>query len=165
MKEKNTTGKVFWLLLLAVSMALLTNRFSPKGIPLLGQWSESRQTVRAGADPLEPAAVRIIGDIDIAKQIYDAFETVFVDARPADEYRTGHIEGALSLPVWESGTELDAFISRYTPDQPIVVYCWGGNCEDGHELAIMLADLGFRDVSVMTGGLPLWAERGFPVAE
>ncbi len=49
---------------------------------------------------------------------------VVVDVRPAEEYRAGHIPGALSIPVGE----LDRRLSELPARKEIVAYCRGPYC-------------------------------------
>ena len=44
-----------------------------------------------------------------------------VEALPEQEYREGHLPGALSLPLKELTPERAAVLAR---DRPVVVYCW-----------------------------------------
>ena len=44
-----------------------------------------------------------------------------LDVRPTEEYRAGHIAGAISLPL----RELKDRLSELPPDQDIVAYCRG----------------------------------------
>jgi rhodanese-related sulfurtransferase len=50
-----------------------------------------------------------IDDVEIAKQIYDSGEAVFVDARSREDYEEGHIKGAVSLPVGQFHDFIEAF--------------------------------------------------------
>jgi len=92
----------------------------------------------------------------------------FLDARRTAAYATGHIPGALSLPVWEDGVdEKVALVDSGTADRdlPVVIYCAGGGCEDSHLLARKLWMLGFKNLRIFAGGFPEWEARGWPVAK
>ena len=94
---------------------------------------------------------------------------LFLDARRTSVYEQGHIPGARSFSVWES--DIDDKVNKLyaeRPDpkdqnQPIVVYCSGGDCEDSHMLAQKLWGLGFNNVYVYKDGFPDWQKRGEPV--
>lgn len=90
-------------------------------------------------------------------------KAIFIDARRTDVYNTGHVKGARSMPVWEADIDdrvRDFFNEVTDQQQPIVVYCTGGNCEDSHMLAEKLWGAGFENVLVHTDGFPGWLKIG-----
>jgi rhodanese-related sulfurtransferase len=92
----------------------------------------------------------------------------FLDARRTAAFASGHIPGALGLPVWEDGLdEKVAALDAGTADRnlPVVIYCAGGGCEDSHLLARKLWMLGFKNLRIYAGGFPDWEARGWPVAK
>jgi rhodanese-related sulfurtransferase len=93
----------------------------------------------------------------------------FLDARRTQEFEDGHLPGAWSVPVWESGLEgrIIDFEARANPQPraPIVLYCNGGDCQDSHLLARRLVELGYRNLLVYQDGFPDWAAKGRPVAK
>lgn len=54
----------------------------------------------------------------------DREEVVLVDVRPEDEYATGHIPGAISIPM----EELEMHLASLPADKEIVAYCRGPYC-------------------------------------
>ena len=78
-------------------------------------------------------------------------------------YDTGHIPGAVSLPMGEFDMHIEAFMNRHSPEQPIVTYCSGRTCEDSHELAQLFLASGFLNVSVFIDGFPGWEAQGYPI--
>jgi len=160
----NKQAKEITLLLgLAVGVALSVNFFSPAGIALVGQWDISKGVITAGAkndaviDDLE------IDDVKNAKQIYNSGTALFVDARSRESYEDGHIPGAVSFPVGEFDTHIEAFMNRHSPEQTIVTYCSGRTCEDSHELAQLFLASGFLNVRVFIDGIPGWEAEGYPI--
>lgn len=51
-------------------------------------------------------------------------EVVLLDVRPEDEYATGHIPGAISIPM----EELEKHLASLPMDKEIVAYCRGPYC-------------------------------------
>jgi len=152
------------LLAVAVSLALLVNRFSPLGIPLIGQWDTDVGVVTADT---AAAAVWMdfeIPDPEVAKQVFDAGNALFVDVRSQAMFDDGHIPGAVSLPLGDLDTRLEAFVADVSPTQPIVTYCSGRLCQDSHTAAQRLMESGFENVVVYIDGFPGWIEYGYPVA-
>lgn len=151
------------LLVLAISIALVVNQFSPVGIALIGQWDQDKGVISAHAKDEIHDSRLVIDNIKIAKLSYDGGKTLFVDARSNDDYNEGHIKGAITLPVGEFDERVGNLLDDYSPDQSIITYCSGRTCEDSHRLAQMLIDLGYENVSIMIDGFPGWKENGYPV--
>ncbi len=160
---KKLVKEITILLGIAVGLSLAVNFFSPVGIALVGRWDTSEGVITANAkndvvmDELE------IDDAKTARQIYDSGAALFVDARSRENYEDGHIPGAVSLPVGQFDEQIDSFLSKHAPEQPIVTYCSGRSCEDSHNLAQILLESGFVNVRVFIDGLPGWEAEGYPV--
>ncbi len=90
----------------------------------------------------------------------------FLDARRSAEFAEGHVAGAWSAPVWESDLEdrLFAFKAarRPGPEDPIVIYCSGGDCKDSHLLANKLITEGYFHLLIYRDGFPAWSAQGHP---
>jgi len=82
-----------------------------------------------------------------------------IDVRPEDEYRQGHIPGAISIPLAQLDERLDQIPRR----GEVVAYCRGAYCVLAVEASVRLGRLGFR-VRRLADGMPAWARRGLPVA-
>ncbi|MEX1199081.1 MAG: metalloregulator ArsR/SmtB family transcription factor [Pseudohongiellaceae bacterium] len=83
-----------------------------------------------------------------------------LDVRPADEYRSGHLPGAVNLPM----EELDHALEVLPREQEIVAYCRGPYCVLSHQAVQHLRRLGFR-VRRFEEGLPEWRAAGLPVEQ
>ena len=98
-----------------------------------------------------------------AEDLFAGRKGLFVDARPSDEFRAGHIAGARSLPfVTADERALAGLISEAGPDKQFVVYCSGGDCLSSLGLARLLAGRGLKDIRVFPGGWAEWAAAGLP---
>ncbi|HVR69393.1 MAG TPA: molybdopterin-synthase adenylyltransferase MoeB [Vicinamibacteria bacterium] len=88
-----------------------------------------------------------------------AERAVFVDVREADEWEKGHVPGALFIPRGF----LELRIEEQVPDKDreVIVYCAGGTRSALGARA--LQDLGYRNVSSMSGGFGRWRESGLGV--
>ena len=86
-----------------------------------------------------------------AKALIDAGGAVILDVRQPDEYATGHIRGAVLLPVGE----IEAQAATVLPDKntKILIYCRSGN--RSAVAAAALQTLGYTDVSDF-GGIIDW---------
>ncbi len=80
-----------------------------------------------------------------------------LDVRTANEYRTGHLPGALQLDLGRV-----AFRSDLIPrDRPLVVHCQTGR--RAPVAAAVLRARGFADVRELEGSFPAWVQAGKPV--
>ncbi len=89
---------------------------------------------------------------------------LFLDARRTAAYEESHIAGARPYSVWEADVD-DKVNTLYAErqdaqDQPIVIYCTGGACEDSHMLSQKLWGIQFNNVYVYKDGFPDWQKRG-----
>ena len=82
-----------------------------------------------------------------------------LDVRPYDEYRAGHIPGALSMPPGE----LQRRLNEIPADRTVVAYCRGPFCVFAGEAVEILRNQGY-DATRMAEGLPGWRLAGHPVA-
>lgn len=91
----------------------------------------------------------------------------FLDARRSSEFAEGHIAGAWSTPVWEVDLDdrLLSFKAARRPgsEDPIVIYCSGGDCRDSHLLAEKLLGEGYFHLLIFHDGYPAWVAQGRPV--
>jgi rhodanese-related sulfurtransferase len=87
-----------------------------------------------------------------------AGSVVVLDVRPEEEYRAGHIPGALSVPV----DALEAALQTLPKDREIVAYCRGPYCVFSDEAVALLGSRGFR-ARRLRQGLPDWRAAGMPV--
>lgn len=81
---------------------------------------------------------------------------LLVDVREKEEYREGHLEGALSLP--RGFLELRAEEALPDKHAPIIAYCAGGT--RSLIAARTLKEMGYDNVVSMTGGFTAWKNAG-----
>jgi rhodanese-related sulfurtransferase/DNA-binding transcriptional ArsR family regulator len=83
---------------------------------------------------------------------------VVLDVRPEEEYRAGHVPGALSVPI----TSLEAALQVLPKDKEIVAYCRGPYCVFSDEAVGFLKSRGYR-ARRLTEGFPEWRAADLPV--
>lgn len=91
-------------------------------------------------------------------KVRDGTVTV-LDVRPPEEFRAGHLPGALSIPL----KELERRLSELPHGRDIVAYCRGPYCVLAVEAVEMLRSRGFTAFR-LEDGVQDWQARGFPVA-
>ena len=87
-----------------------------------------------------------------AKEMMDTQEVIVLDVREQDEYDSGHIPGAVLLPV---GTIDEDTAAEVIPekDSTVLVYCRSGNRSKTASSA--LAELGYTNIYEF-GGISTW---------
>jgi rhodanese-related sulfurtransferase len=105
----------------------------------------------------ERGAMEPVGGDELLRRVRDGEVTV-LDVRPVEEYRAGHIPGALSVPV----SELRKRLADLPKRREIVAYCRGPYCVMAIEAVEVLRKKGFR-AQRMEEGLLEWRGRGWRV--
>jgi rhodanese-related sulfurtransferase len=90
-----------------------------------------------------------------------ADDFVLLDVRSPEDYRHGHVAGAVNLP---HGRITASNLAAYPDHITFVAYCAGPHCNGADHAAIRLARLG-RLVKKMIGGVTGWKEEGFALTE
>src|SRR4029077_4360638 len=81
-----------------------------------------------------------------------------LDLRPEDEFRLGHLPGAVNIPL----RELKARLSQFKRSREIIAYCRGPYCVLSYEAVAALRRAGFK-ARRLEDGLPEWRAAGLPV--
>ncbi len=147
----------------SIIAAFVVNYFSPAGIALVGQWDTAKGVIAANGKNDIVLNDLEIGEVNLAKKLYDSRKFVFVDARSRGDYDEGHIEGAVSLPVGQFDEKIEAFLEQHPPEKAIITYCSGRTCEDSHKLAQLLWAFGYTEINVFIDGYPGWEAAGYPI--
>lgn len=97
--------------------------------------------------------------IDIADTLaaLDNPSVQIVDCRLPQEWTSGHVVGAILMPLGTIGKRLN----ELDPSRPVIVVC-----RSGHRSAIaarQLSAAGFGDVKSMRGGMNAWGRAGHPL--
>jgi DNA-binding transcriptional ArsR family regulator len=85
-----------------------------------------------------------------------AEEVILIDARPKDEFQSGHLPGALSIPA----DEVVRLLTCLPDDKLIVAYCRGPHCVLADEALEILAEQGWR-VARLEEGVVEWELAGY----
>ncbi len=118
----------------------------------LSELNDLVATYLTARDELEP--VTRDGLLDRAR----AGSVLVVDVRPEEEFRAGHIPGAVSIPL----AELERRVRRIPPGKEVVAYCRGPYCVLAFRAVEILRIRGYRARRLMDG-FPEWRAAGLPV--
>jgi rhodanese-related sulfurtransferase len=83
---------------------------------------------------------------------------LLLDVRPEVEYQSGHIRGAISIPI----RDLERRLERLPKRKAIVAYCRGPYCVFADEAVRLLRDRGYR-AHRLGIGFPEWKTLGLPI--
>ena len=120
---------------------------------------------------IQAAEVKAEADEITNDQMVTYFETEMigktvwvVDSRPAGKYITGHIPGALSLPL-DVLMKDSASADKLGIPKPakIIFYCAGRECTLSIDSAVIFRKLGYSDVWVYRNGVPGWNQKAQPL--
>ncbi|KKN11768.1 hypothetical protein LCGC14_1023260 [marine sediment metagenome] len=97
-------------------------------------------------------------------ELYQRLETedeppLLVDVRTPQEYYGGHIKNTKLFPLGELLSNTD--VIENFKDKEIITICHSGS--RSMMAAQILAQVGFKDIRNLSGGMILWTRKGFPV--
>lgn len=129
-------------------------------------WAAIRHVAAEHVAELDKLATAYLGDrsaLDTLTQAelrerMSAGDVVVLDVRPEPEFQSGHIAGAVSVPL----KELAARLRNLPDDRQVVAYCRGPYCVFADEAVQMLRLEGIP-ATRLEGGYPEWAAAGLPV--
>ena len=94
---------------------------------------------------------------EVKERIERGEDWAVLDVREREEYREGHLEGAIPLPRGF----LEMRVEETLPDKtrPIIAYCAGG--VRSLIAARTMQEMGYENVSSMSGGYTAWKNAGY----
>jgi len=146
------------LLALACAVGFSFNAISKTGLKSFAAPPAASATDPDGA---HEGRIRIIA-LEEAREFVESGGVV-IDARTKDQYKEGHIRGAIPLDYYELGRALDEVLPLLSKEARTMVYCEGPSCDTSELLAGELARIGFTKLLVFKGGIEEWTEAGLPV--
>lgn len=98
-----------------------------------------------------------IDPVEVNEQIKFSENITIFDVRETEDYRRGHLPGALSLPPDKWHT-----MNGLREDSINIIYCYSQTCHLAAKAAVQFADKGYRVVE-MDGGFAEWKRHDLPV--
>jgi rhodanese-related sulfurtransferase len=97
------------------------------------------------------------GPVELSRWLKEGANVVVLDVRKAEDFKKGHVAGAVSLPAekWHKASALKKGMMH-------VVYCYSQTCRLSARAALQFASEGFS-VMELEGGYEAWKSRGLPV--
>jgi rhodanese-related sulfurtransferase len=136
-----------------------------------GLWASLRAAAQAHAATIDRLASDYLGDrsrlesitrAELAERLAGDPPPLVLDVRPAAEFLSGHVPGAISLPPGDVA-DMAARLRRLPADSDVVAYCRGPFCVYADDA---VRELRRRGVSArrLEDGFPEWRRSGLPVA-
>lgn len=119
----------------------------------LAEVEQIKRRFLAGRDGMDP-----VDGEDLLRRVKDGSVTV-LDVRPEEEYHSGHVAGAISLPL----EKLKQHLSDLPRNQEIVAYCRGPYCVLSVQAVELLRAKGFNAVRIEEG-IQDFRTMGFTIA-
>lgn len=83
-------------------------------------------------------------------------DTLIIDARYESDYKAGHIERAINIPVNLSTKEIAEIMDKYPKDIEMVIYCQSAGCSFAQKVTLKLKDIGYENICIYKGGYNEW---------
>jgi rhodanese-related sulfurtransferase len=97
------------------------------------------------------------GPVELSLNLKQGTDLVVIDVREEEDYKKGHIPGAINLPYdrWATAQGL-------SKDKLNVLYCYSHVCHLAASAAVQFANKGYS-VMEMDGGLEAWKENDLEI--
>jgi rhodanese-related sulfurtransferase len=129
------------------------NAVSPSGLPLI--YNPPEKLVVSGV------SIPLINEVEARRFLEDP-SSVFVDTRNEEDFVERHVKGAVFLnpnSVEERFPEVQPLIPE---ESRVILYCYGPECDMAERVAQFLAQLGYKNMMIMSAGFKSWEKAGFP---
>jgi rhodanese-related sulfurtransferase len=92
-----------------------------------------------------------------AQELIAHHQAVLIDVRSPIAFQSGHIPGAISVPLQEMATNLTALQNKFPPQLPLIFYCDNANCPQSRTATSLLQERRFfTHLYYFPGGLFEW---------
>jgi rhodanese-related sulfurtransferase len=141
---------IFTVTLIAFAFLALT------GMQVFAQDCESLSDVLAGLKADKPWG---IVNVDGAHELWQVKAAIFIDVRTPDEYKEGHIPGAINIPL----EQLPDKIAMLPEDKDTLIVSY---CKSGWRASLgmmTMRQLGYANVKGFSGSWIAWKDAGHPI--
>jgi rhodanese-related sulfurtransferase/DNA-binding transcriptional ArsR family regulator len=152
--EPRREGQYVWYRLADDGVAAFLAALQALGRQRYAEVREMADAYLERRDALEPIAP------DELRRRLETGDVTLIDVRPTDEFASGHIPGALSVPVAELADRVQELPKR----KEVVAYCRGPYCVLAVEAVELLRRRGYR-ARRLVESVPAWRARGYSVAQ
>jgi rhodanese-related sulfurtransferase len=139
-----------------------STRLYPLLVLLCACWTSSASADRPFA-PAEIPGATIVPAETVIKMMLKRPPPLLIDTRLHQEYRNGHIEGAVNITDIDLTQEKLAELTD-SRNTPIIFYCNGHRCLRSSNACNKAISWGYRKVYWFRTGWAEWTNKSYPVA-
>ena len=152
------------ILSLSLLLGLAYNQFSKSPLPIFQKYDAHRVDISINnASSEDPAVYLNEIDAETVQSLVESNMAILLDARIPEEFASGHIPNAVSLPISQFEKRYHTVATLLAECNTIIIYCEGFHCTDSSMLAMELHKKGYQDIFIYKGGIEEWMELGNPV--
>ena len=159
---------IFYIFLFSLLLGILRNFFLEEPLTLIKKKRQIK-TIKLVEDSniqfdlpenmTEPHNVTI----EVVEYLRKKDTTIIIDARDEDDYKNGHIKGAINIP-FDYYEDFEYLLNDVNLESIVIIYCVGGECSLSIDLAdYLMQERGFFNVLIYEGGWPEWKESGYEI--
>ncbi len=151
-----TASQVLILAAVALAAGVASQALRHNPLPWRQNWSQfvAESSAQLGVH---------VATLEDARRAVESHRYILLDARPPADFAQGHLSGAFSVPSEEISKYLPQVLPLLTPDQPILTYCSGHQCDESLKLTQHLIANNFTNVMLFAGGISDWTAAGLPL--
>ncbi len=102
----------------------------------------------------------LVAPAEFAQKIQSE-EGQLIDVRTPGEYKSGYIEGAVNIHLYDK--DFEQRIDKLDKNETVYVYCKAGG--RSAEAVEIMEQKGFKHIVELDGGMDAWNEAGQPVKQ
>lgn len=144
---------------IGIATAFSYNAFSDKGInpfiKIVEEEGFENPVINGGK------GIVVIGLEQLRKMNGD--NIYILDARTEDDYKEGHIPGAILFDFYQFEIFADRVLPLIDPEGDIIVYCSSPLCDSSSFLATELFSMGYFNIYLYKDGFQKWKNEGLPI--
>ena len=137
-----------------VLVGLLKNLAAENPLPLIYSPPQTVELMGVGVQLIDEKA---------AFKFFHEPSTVFIDSRKYSDYARSHVQGAIHLAPEDVERKVQLLDGMISEESRLILYCYGPECDMAEKVALFLAQMGYKQMMIMTAGFPKWEKSGYPV--
>jgi rhodanese-related sulfurtransferase len=149
-----TVLRIAVVLVVGVAAAAVANRVRPKPLP----WILDRTADIRDKTGLE----RVRVTLDQVRTHLTNYTAAFIDARAPEKYEAAHLAGAYNVPADQKEAFMGPIYQNVAPQQLVIIYCDGGNCDASESVFEHLRGVGFTNLRIFKEGWEALATSDLP---
>lgn len=147
-----SVGKAVGLLGISICVSSLYHTFTNEGF--LAESGAAAHIKKA----YETSFLPKISVADVRYLLKEDRDALLIDARFARDYASGHIDGAINIPMNSSTEKRQSMLKGINKSKQMVVYCQSAGCSYDETIAKALLADGYKNIKIFHGGWVEWRQ-------